>query len=235
MKKIITVFLILTLIFGIFALTASAEEPVTDEPVIEAPTDTAETPADSPEITVEGEEKAFYEEVVDALTNGANWAKFGGILAAILAALGVLYKYTSGIKTIISGVKSLVEGKASKEDTEAIVKTECERIRSAALTAIEETNKKQAELTEKYNEQTAILTLITLQLVKSPYARTEIMNILATAKTKGKDALEIVEAVEAEIKAAEEAEEKPSTPALDAVVASVSGSEDNGESGVALG
>lgn len=240
MKKIITVFITLLLSLSLFALPSFAEEATeapTDETAIETPVteDTAGTD-ETPNITVENEEKAFREELVAALTDGGNWAKFGGILASVLAVLGVLYKYTSGINTMIGGVKSLVEGKATRAETEATVKAEGEKILSATLAALEDTRKRQDELNEKYNEQTAILTLITLQLVKSPYARTEIMNIISTAKAKGKDVSEIVEVIEAEIKAAEAAEVKASTPALDKIVASVTDTDTDGDAeGVALG
>lgn len=235
MKKIITIIAALVLCASLFVFPVFAEDTVTDIPVDTVTEDTVTNTPTEPEITPESEEKAFTEELVDALTNGANWAKFGGILAAVLGTLAVLYKYMSGIKNTINGVKNLVAGKASKEDTEKILKNESKKILSATLTALEDTKKKQEELTEKYNEQTAILTLITLQLVKSPYARTEIMNIITSAKTHGKDVAEIVEVIEAEIKAAEESEEKTPTPALDSIVASVNTEETDGENGVALG
>ncbi|MBR3680627.1 MAG: hypothetical protein IKL79_01325 [Clostridia bacterium] len=238
MKKFLTILIALIISASFFVFPVFAQEP-TDAPSEsvsdDVVTDTTESITHPSEITPESEEKAFTKELVDALTNGANWAKFGGILAAVLGALAVLYKYTSGIKNVINGVKDLVAGKASKEDTEKLLKSESEKILSATLSALEDTKKKQEELTEKYNEQTAILTLITLQLVKSPYARTEIMNIITSAKAKGKDVAEIVEVIEAEIKAAEEAEEKMPTPALDSIVASVDTEETDGENGVALG
>lgn len=238
MKKILTILFafIISASFFVFPVFAEEQTDAPSESVSEdVVTDSADNTDHAPEITPESEEKAFTAELVDALTNGANWAKFGGILAAVLGALAVLYKYTSNIKNIINGVKELVAGKASKEDTERLLKSESEKILSATLDALADTKKKQEELTEKYNEQTAILTLITLQLVKSPYARTEIMNIITSAKTHGKDVAEIVEVIEAEIKAAEEAEEKIPTPALDSIVASVNTEETDGENGVALG
>ncbi len=239
MKRIITIIAALVLCASLLVFPVFAEDTVTDIPVDTVPEDTVTDTPTEPDITPESEEKAFTSELVDALTNGANWAKFGGILAAVLAALAVIGKYASGIKALVGGVKSLVEGKASKEDTEKLVKKEGEKIVSAVLTAVDDTKKKQDELTAKYNEQTAILTLITLQLVKSPYARTEIMNLITTAKMQGKEAAEIVEVIEAEIKAAEDAEEKDPTPALDSILNSVTASETDGvadgESGVALG
>ena len=239
MKRIITIIAALVLCASLFVFPVFAEDTVTDIPVDTVPEDTVTDIPTEPEITPESEEKAFTAELVDALTNGANWAKFGGILAAVLGTLAVIGKYASGIKTLVGGVKNMVEGKASKEETEKLVKSETDKIISATLTALDETKKKQDELTAKYNEQTAILTLITLQLVKSPYARTEIMNLITTAKMQGKEAAEIVEVIEAEIKAAEESEEKDPTPALDSILNSVStaenGEEANGESGVALG
>lgn len=251
MKKIISIIIALVLIVGVFtvpAFAADETDPIvteggtvegTEVPEITAPDDTTDTTlpdtTETPEITVESEEKAFYAELVDALTNGANWAKFGGILATVLAALAVIGKYASGIKTLVGGVKNMVEGKASKEDTEKLVKSEGEKIVSAVLTAVDDTKQKQAELEQKYDTQTAILTLVTLQLVKSPYARTEIMKLLSAADMQGKNVSEIVGIIENEIKAAEEAEEKPETPALDSIIESVGTDESNGESGVALG
>ena len=235
MKRIITIIAALVLCASLFVFPVFAEDTVTDIPVDTVTEGTVTDTPTEPEITPESEEKAFTAELVDALTNGANWAKFGGILAAVLAALAVIGKYASGIKALVGGVKSLVEGKASKDDTEKLVKSETDKIISATLTALDDTKKKQDELTAKYNEQTAILTLITLQLVKSPYARTEIMNLITTAKMQGKEAAEIVEVIEAEIKAAEDAEEKDPTPALDSILESVSTDESTGDSGVALG
>ena len=251
MKKIISIIIALVLIVGVFTVPAFAADetaPIvteggtvegTEVPEITAPDDTTDTTlpdtTETPEITVEGEEKAFYAELVDALTNGANWAKFGGILATVLAVLAVIVKNLSGLKSIVEGVKNLVEGKASKEDTEKLVKNEGEKIVAATLSAINDTKQKQAELEQKYDQQTAILTLVTLQLVKSPYARTEIMKLISTADMQGKNVSEIVDIIEKEIKAAEDAEEKPETPALDSILESVGTDESNGESGVALG
>lgn len=235
MKRIFTLILALILCASLLVVPAFAEEPTDEAPdgATDTTVDAPDTP-DTPKITPEGEAEAFTDQLVAFLTDGATWAKFGGIVAAILAVLGVLYKYTSGIKSVIGGVKSLVEGKATKAETEKLIKDEGDKILSGVLECIEDTKKKQDELTEKYNEQTAILTLITLQLVKSPHARTEIMKIISTAKTHGKDAAELVEVIEAEIKAAEEAEEKIPTPALDAIITEVNG--DTGATdGVALG
>lgn len=235
MKRIITIIAALVMCASLFIFPVFAEDTVTDIPVDTVPEDTVTDTPTEPEITPESEEKAFTAELVDALTNGANWAKFAGILAAVLAALAVIGKYASGIKTLVGGVKSLVEGKASKDETEKLVKAEGEKIVSAVLTAVDDTRAKQAELEQKYDTQTAILTLVTLQLVKSPYARTEIMKILSTADMQGKNVSEIVDIIEKEIKAAEDAEEKPATPALDSILESVSTDENNGDSGVALG
>ena len=249
MKKIIATILGLMLVVGAFTVPVFAADTETDPVVTEGGTaegtevpevtDTTVPDTTDPEVTVETEEKAFTAELVDALTDGATWVKVGSVLAALLGALVAVSKATSNISNLIGGLKNMVEGKATKEETEKLVKSETDKIISATLTALDDTKKKQDELTAKYNEQTAILTLITLQLVKSPYARTEIMNLITTAKMQGKEAAEIVEVIEAEIKAAEDSEEKVPTPALDSILVSVTASDTDGvadgESGVALG
>ena len=66
-----------------------------------------------------------------------------------------------------------------------------------------------------------MITLLALQLVKSPNARTEIMKLLENTDIACDNVAEVVEAVQAEIKAADEAMPKIETPTLTALVEEV--------------
>ena len=123
MKKIISIIIALVLIVGVFTVPAFAADetaPIvteggtvegTEVPEITAPDDTTDTTlpdtTETSEITVEGEEKAFYAELVDALTNGASWAKFGGILATYLPCLRSLSKTFPVLNLSLKALKTL--------------------------------------------------------------------------------------------------------------------------------
>ena len=239
MKKIFTTFIALALALVLFTVPAFAEEPTeTTVETTETVTDTegaiAEAPTE-PEISVPSEEERFYDQILDFVTNGANWAKIGGVVVAIIAAVAAITSKLGNVTALLNGISNLVKGKATKEDTEKIV--------GDNLAVLKDTYDKQyAELLAKYNEQaerntemTAIMTVLALQLVKSPYARTEIMGLLSGTKAVAGDVKEIVETVEEEIAKAEAEEEKEPTPALDAIKASVTTTESTDTGAINMG
>lgn len=226
MKRIFTTFIALALALVLFTVPAFAAE--TDEIVTDTETVVEETVTDTtvePEISAPSEEERFYDELLDYVTNGANWAKIGGVVLAIIAAVAAISSKLGNVTAILNGISNLVKGKATKEETEKIVGDNFKELKR-------DFDKQYAELLEKYNEQaerntelTAVITVVALQLVKSPYARTEIMNLLSGTKAINGGVKDIVEVVEEEIEKAAAAEEKEPTPALDAIKASVSTTE----------
>ena len=248
MKKILSFILALILCASLFTLSAFAEDdttvtdPVTDpaqgetapeeapdtvvdgeEPAPDVDDTATDAPTDipaEPEISTPDEQEKFYDELLDFVTNGANWAKIGGVVLAIVAAVGAIVAKLDKFKGILDALLGFVKGKATKEETEKIVGDGMAELKK-------EYDEKYSALLEKYNAQaereneiTAVLTVVALQLVKSPYARTEIMGLLSGTKAVAGGVKEIVEAVEEEIEKAEAAEEKTPTPALDSILAS---------------
>ena len=90
MKRIFTAFIALALALVLFTVPAFAAE--SDDIVTDTETVTEETVTDTtvePEISAPSEEEKFYDELLDYVTNGANWAKIGGVVLAIIAAVVV--------------------------------------------------------------------------------------------------------------------------------------------------
>lgn len=247
MKRIITVFLALALVLVLFAVPAFASDEVIDtapdteenapDTVIDgeqSATDGATdivTPPTEGEISPPSEEERFRDELLDFVSNGANWAKIGGVVLALAAAVGAIIAKLDKFKGILDALLGFVKGKATKEETEKIVGDGMAELKK-------EYDEKYSALLDKYNEQavrnnelTAVMTVLALQLVKSPYARTEIMGLLSSTKTVAGGVKDIVEVVEEEIAKAEAEEEKTPTPALDAVKASVGTTDDGTASG----
>lgn len=217
MKRIFITVIALALALVLFTVPAFAEEAAdtttTETPEAEAPT--------TPENTAPNEEERFYDQIVEFVSNGANWAKIGGVVLAITAAIGAITANLNKVKAMIDGVTALLKGKATKEETEKIVTENYKELKKSYDEQYAELKKQYAEQAERNTELTAVMTVLALQLVKSPYARTEIMGLLSGAKAVNGNVKDIVEAVEEEIAKAEAEEEKEPTPALDAIKASV--------------
>lgn len=233
MKRIFYAILVLIFAFTLFALPCYAEEDpaIGDADIsaeapehVEAETDSSAESENTPETPAQlaqDEEKAFLDQLMAIVTNGEIWAKIGASLLAVLALLVTLKSSLGKIGEAIAVLKDFIAGKATKEETETAINGAFEEVKNTYDAKLSELSVKNDELTAKYDKQTAILSLLALQLVKSPNARVQIMGLLAEAKNLGGNVAEVVESIEAEIEAADAAEPKPDTPALDAVIASV--------------
>ena len=219
MKRIFITVIALALALVLFTVPAFAEE-ATDTTTTENTETVTETPT-TPENTAPTEEERFYDQIVEFVSNGANWAKIGGVVLAIIAAIGAITANLNKVKAMIDGVNALVKGKATKEETEKIVGDNLAALKDTYDKQYSELKKQYDEQAERNTELTAVMTVLALQLVKSPYARTEIMGLLSGTKAVAGDVKDIVETVEEEIAKAEAEEEKEPTPALDAIKASV--------------
>lgn len=219
MKRIFITVIALALALVLFTVPAFAEEAA-DTTTTETTETVTETPS-TPENTAPTEEERFYDQIVEFVSNGANWAKIGGVVLAIIAAIGAVTANLNKVKTMIDGVTALLKGKATKEETEKIVTENYKELKKSYDEQYAELKKQYDEQAERNTELTAVMTVLALQLVKSPYARTEIMGLLSGAKAVNGNVKDIVEAVEEEIAKAEAEEEKEPTPALDAIKASV--------------
>lgn len=223
MKRIFAALLIFTLILCAFAVPAFAEgsEAPENEVITETAPETEGENAPQPGVNVSNnDETEIYDKVIAFVTDGAFWAKFGAIVMGVLALIGVIYTNLKKITAMFGAVSDMLKGKASKEDTEKMVKENYGALKADYEKRSNELNAKYEELKAKNDTTTAILSLLALQLVKSPNARTEIMTILSDAKKLNGNVAEVVENIEQEIKKADEAI-KPDTPALDAIKAAV--------------
>lgn len=219
MKRIFITVIALALALVLFTVPAFAEEAA-DTTTTETTETVTETPS-TPENTAPTEEERFYDQIVEFVSNGANWAKIGGVVLSIIAAIGAITVKLNKVKAMIDGVNALIKGKATKEETEKIVTENYKELKKSYDEQYAELKKQYDEQAERNTELTAVMTVLALQLVKSPYARTEIMGLLSGAKAVNGNVKDIVEAVEEEIAKAEAEEEKEPTPALDAIKASV--------------
>lgn len=219
MKRIFITVIALALALVLFTVPAFAEEAA-DTTTTETTETVTETPS-TPENTAPTEEERFYDQIVEFVSNGANWAKIGGVVLSIIAAIGAITVKLDKFKAMIDGAIALIKGKATKEETEKIVTENYKELKKSYDEQYAELKKQYDEQAERNTELTAVMTVLALQLVKSPYARTEIMGLLSGAKAVNGNVKDIVEAVEEEIAKAEAEEEKEPTPALDAIKASV--------------
>jgi hypothetical protein len=232
MRRIFITVIALALALVLFTVPAFAEEAAdtTTSETTETTETVTETPS-TPENTAPTEEERFYDQIVEFVSNGANWAKIGGVVLAIIAAIGAVTANLNKVKAMIDGVTALLKGKATKEETEKIVGDNLAALKDTYDKQYSELKKQYDEQAERNTELTAVMTVLALQLVKSPYARTEIMGLLSGAKAVNGNVKDIVEAVEEEIAKAEAEEEKEPTPALDAIKASVNTTETAAVSG----
>ncbi len=210
MKRIIMLFLILTLVCSLFTLSAFAEGADSAQ----TDTDTAQEAENSAKTN----ESEIYDKIIAYITNGEIWAKIGVVAVSVLALILAIKKSLAKVHDALRVLRDFIAGKATKEDTEAAISSAMETVRSeytahtAALTAQYE------DLCKRNNDLEAILSLVALQLVKSPNARTEIMALISKSKAHSGNVAEVVEAIEAEIERADELT-KDETPALDAIKA----------------
>ena len=233
MKRIFITVIALALALVLFTVPAFAEEAA-DTTTTETTDTVTDTPSE-PEISAPSEEERFYDQIVEFVSNGANWAKIGGVVLAIIASIGAITANLNKVKAMIDGVTALLKGKATKEETEKIVTENYKELKKSYDEQYAELKKQYDDQAERNTELTAVMTVLALQLVKSPYARTEIMGLLSGAKAVNGNVKDIVEAVEEEIAKAEAEEEKDPTPALDAIKASVATTESTDTGAINMG
>lgn len=233
MKRIFITVIALALALVLFTVPAFAEEAA-DTTTTETTETVTETPTE-PENSAPSEEERFQDQILDFVSNGANWAKIGGVVLAIIAAIGAITTNLNKVKAMIDGVSLLLKGKATKEETEKIIGDNLAELKDTYDKQYSELKKQYDEQAERNTELTAVMTVLALQLVKSPYARTEIMGLISGTKAVNGNVKDIVEAVEEEIAKAEAEEEKEPTPALDAIKASVTTTESTETGAINMG
>lgn len=221
MKRIFAALLIFTLILCAFAVTAFAEGSETNENEVITETTPEAEGENSAQTSVnvsELNDNKIYDQVIAFVTDGAFWAKFGAIVMGVLALIGVISTNLKKIKATFDAVGDMLSGKVTKDEAEAIMKETATALKTDYEKQAKELNSKYEELKAKNDTTTAILSIMALQLVKSPNARTEIMSLITRAKELNGNVAEVVKELEAEIEKADKAM-KPDTPALDAVLA----------------
>lgn len=218
MKRLIYCIIALALILSLFGLTVFADgtENVPTEDIVTE--ETPENGAQPPENSCEGSENDIIGEIIAVVTNGEIWAVFGTVASGVLALIIAVTTNSKKITGFFQVMTEHIAGKATKEETRAAMTEVVGAVQSSFDDKYAELSKKYDELEAHYNSQTAVLTLVALQLVKSPNARTEIMKLLQGAEVSANNVVEVVENIQEEIKKADAAEPKPDTPALDAIV-----------------
>jgi hypothetical protein len=221
MKRLFMALIALMLTISMFGFSAFAadETPTVTEGNT---TETIENTPETSENSSQASNSDIVGEVMAIVTDGEMWAKLGITVGGIIAFILAISSKFNEIVSAFGVVNKHLEGKATREEAEAAVKSAVEGVKARFDENASEMNAKYAALEEKYNKQTAVLTLLALQLVKSPNARVQIMELIQSGKQVSEDVSEVVEAIEAEIEAADAAEPKPDTPALDAVTELVS-------------
>lgn len=221
MKRIVYALIALILILSVFGLSCFAETEVTEPETAPEVGETVENGEEAPENSSQGAETDFIDEIIAVVTNGEIWANFGIIASGVVALIVAVTSKFNDIVKAFNVTKDMIGGKASKEETQEVVTNAIDSVKCAFDASYNELAGKYAKLEQSYNAQTAVITLLALQLVKSPNARTEIMKLLENTDIACDNVGEIVEAVQAEIKAADEAMPKVETPTLTALVEEV--------------
>lgn len=223
MKRLTFVLIALIALLAVFGTAVYADDTSVGEVIEE--TSTPETVTDTPETSVELQESEgdeIIDKVIAVVTDGEIWAKIGVSLAAVIALLATIKVNLNKFTDIIGALKSLVAGKATKEETEKVISDAIGEMKTEYSAKLAEINAKNDELCAKNDKLTAILSIISLQLLKSPNARTSVMALLQSAEDEIANVGELVEKIEAEIEAADAETPKPETPALDQIKESVS-------------
>lgn len=230
MKKILCLALVLIVMLTLFISPCYAEgEAENAPPVAEETAPEDANTSETPENYAQGSNGDILDQLMAIVTNGEMWAKIGATVIGILAIILTLKAKFNDILSIFGGVKDMLSGKASKEDTERIIGEKFEALDKTYHENTEALTAKYDELAEKYDKQTAILSILANYLVKSPNARASILDILSDVRTAGGNVAEFVENLEKEIDDADALIPKPDTPALDAVRDTVENEKREGE------
>ena len=226
MKK--TVYFIICLVFVLSVFTISVFAETDDSATYENTENLESSPAEESENASESEDNApttpennFSEQILGIVTDGATWAKIGTFVLGVLALILGIKKNLSKLTSLVSLIKTRGEHNATNEDLQKALKTAVNDINASAGEEYKKLNAKLEEQTARNDQLTAILTVITLRLIKNPNARTEVMSVLSGTKQIAGDVQQVVETIEKEIEALDASEIKEETPALDAVKATV--------------
>ena len=222
MKKLFTLLTVLVLVFALFTFPALAEEGATPEnEVIETVVTEGneDTPSDSSENLSKTPENEILEQILGFVSNGEIWGKIGATVLSVLALIFALRSSLNKIHDALVVVRDFISGKATKEETEKAITEAKEAMTDEYEKKHKELKEQNAELSEKYDKMQAILSLTVLQVVKSPNARTQIMQILNDTEKITGDIHGFVEGVAEAITKADADTPKEDTPALDAIVA----------------
>lgn len=225
MKRIFYALIALVLILSVFGMTCFAETEATEPEIAPEVTPEVGETTENGEETLENPSTAtetdFVGEIIAVVTNGEIWANFGIIASGVVALIVAVTSKFNDIVKAFNVTKDMIGGKATKEETKEVVTNSIYEVKAAFDASYTELSGKYAKLEQSYNSQTAVLTLLALQLVKSPNARTEIIKLLENTDIACDNVAKVVEAVQAEIKAADEAMPKLETPTLTALVEEV--------------
>lgn len=238
MKKLFCFALILVLMLSLFSIPSFAEEEATvpeventeNTPEVDTADPDTETdiPSSNPTVSdtaLEDEKGTLTTQILSLVSDGKIWATVGAILAGVLGVIGAISSNYKAVKDGLVTLNSFIQGKATKEDTKKMLEELTDKLTGDFKAELDRINKQYSDISARNEQLTAVLSLVAIQLLKSPNARTQIMQLITGAKDCSGDVAELVSAIEAEIIKADAEMEKPDTPALDAVMARVEASD----------
>ena len=199
MKKII--FVILTIIVLVFALTASV-----------AATETADTDIqDEQTATEENGEKSYLDSLIDKISTSSFWVTVASFLTAIASIIAVLKKHFGNISNLIRTKASAEELKTALGDA----KTEIAAEYKNSLANIENQIKDEQDNIKKLS---VILSIFISNAKINANARAEILQYITEIKDISGTVAEVVEKANKAIEEANAVEEKQPTPVLDEIM-----------------
>ena len=199
MKKII--FVILTIIILVFALTASV-----------AATETADTGIQDEQTVTEGSgENSYLDSLIDKVTTSSFWVTVASFLTAIVSIIAVLKKHFGNISNLIRTKASAEELKTALGDA----KTEIAAEYKNSLANIENQIKDEQDNIKKLS---VILSIFISNAKINANARAEILQYITEIKDISGTVAEVVEKANKAIEEANAVEEKQPTPVLDEIV-----------------
>ena len=199
MKKIM--FVILTIIILIFALTASV-----------AATETADTGIQDEQTATEANgENSYLDSLIDKISTSSFWITVASFLTAIVSAIAVLKKHFGNISNLIRTKASAEELKTALGDA----KTEIAAEYKNSLASIENQIKDEQDNIKKLS---VILSIFISNAKINANARAEILQYITEIKDISGTVAEVVEKANKAIEEANAVEEKQPTPVLDEIV-----------------
>ena len=199
MKKII--FVILTIILLVFALTASV-----------AATETVDTGIQDEQTVTEGSgENSYLDSLIDKISTSSFWVTVASFLTAIVAIIAVFKKHFGNISNLIRTKASAEELKTALGDA----KTEIAAEYKNSLASIENQIKDEQDNIKKLS---VILSIFISNAKINANARAEILQYITEIKDISGTVAEVVEKANRAIEEANAVEEKQPTPVLDEIV-----------------